>query len=240
MNKNRPVIGVTPCYNYDKKMAYIKDGYCEGVNKAGGLAVLLPATEEEGILEQIVNDLDGFLISGGPDVDANYYGEDNLPFNGEISPVRDILEIFLVKKAIALNKPVFGICRGAQIMNVALGGTLFQDIEGQNKENIMLKHDQSAPKWYPTHDITIDAGSKVWNSCKSEVLRVNSFHHQAVKEVAPGFKVTARSKDSIIEAIEHINHRFAVGVQWHPELMWQVNPEFLNMFKDFVNSCRQC
>lgn len=234
---NRPLIGVTPWYDYDKSVTYIKPGYCEGVNEVGGLAVLLPMTTDEGMLLEIVDRFDGFLVSGGPDVDARYYGENNMPYNEEISPFRDLMEMFVCKKAIELNKPVFGICRGIQVMNAAMGGTLFQDIHAQVKDRELLKHSQSAPKWYPTHDVHIERNSRVWDAFKKEHAGVNSFHHQAVKDPAPGFRVTSRAIDGIIESIEYSGHVFAVGVQWHPELMWDRDREFLNLFKDFVGSC---
>ena len=146
------------------------------------------------------------------------------------------MELLIAKKAIEMNKPILGICRGIQIMNVAMGGTLYQDIYLQNKENNILKHSQSAPKWYPSHEISIKKDSWVWKSFMKGKSRVNSFHHQAVKEQAEGFEVTARTPDGIIESIEYINNRFCVGVQWHPELMWQKNIEFLNLFKELVSS----
>lgn len=237
MNKTRPVIGVTPWYDYDNRTTYIKNGYCEGINKAGGLAFLIPLTLEEEVLDCIVEKCDGFLISGGPDVDAKHYGEKNLPFNEDISPYRDFLEMYIIKKAIELNKPLLGICRGIQIMNVTMGGTLYQDIHSQIKEKELIKHSQAAPKWYPTHEINIEAGTKLWRIFKKQSIGVNSYHHQAVKDVAPGFIVSSRAEDGIIESIELQNHIFAIGVQWHPELMWQENSEHLKLFEYFVEYC---
>jgi putative glutamine amidotransferase len=237
LKSSRPVIGITPWYDYDKKTTYIKNGYCEGINNAGGLGFLIPITQEEEILDCIIEKCDGFLISGGPDVDAKYYGEKNLPFNEDISPYRDFLEMYIVKKAVELNKPLLGICRGIQIMNVVMGGTLYQDIYSQIKERDLSKHSQTAPKWYPTHEINIEAGTKLWEIFKKHSMGVNSYHHQAVKDVAPGFIISSRAQDGIIESIELQNHIFAIGVQWHPELMWQKNREHLKLFEEFVNYC---
>ncbi|MCX7842739.1 MAG: gamma-glutamyl-gamma-aminobutyrate hydrolase family protein [Clostridia bacterium] len=233
----KPLIGVTPWYDYSKNITYIKPGYCEGIIEAGGMPVLLPLTANEDILTCLMDEIDGLLLSGGPDVDARLYGEQNLPFNGEISPHRDKMEMFLAKKAILDNKPLLGICRGMQVMNAAMGGTLFQDIYSQSKSNSLVKHSQDAPKWYPTHDIHIEKDSRVAASFGKHYAGVNSFHHQAVKDVAEGFKVTAMSVDGIIEAVEYEDHIFAVGVQWHPELMWQENGIYLKLFIDFVCSC---
>ena len=232
-----PLIGVTPWFDYDKHLTYIKKGYCEGIMKAGGMPVLLPLTTDEEILSQATSRCDGFLLSGGPDIDPKYYGENNMVYNGEISPYRDVMEVYIVRKAIENEKPVLGICRGLQIMNAALGGTLYQDILTQMKESAPLKHSQEAPRWYPTHDILIERNTRVWSWFEQERAGVNSFHHQAVKEVAPGFKVTSRAADGVIESIEHETHRFAVGVQWHPELMWQEDLKQIKIFEDFVRVC---
>lgn len=230
----RPLIGVTPWYDYDNNRTYIKDGYCEGINQAGGLALLMPMTTEEDIIDEIVDRCDGFLISGGPDIDAKHYGERNMPLNQDISPYRDLLEIHIVRKAISLNKPVLGICRGIQIMNVAMGGSLYQDIYSQIKDKELSRHSQAAPMWYPTHNISIEKGSRIWNIFGKQTLGVNSSHHQAVKEVAPGFVISSRAEDGIIESIEYTNHIFAVGVQWHPELIWRKDGAFLGLFEELV------
>jgi putative glutamine amidotransferase len=234
MNNRKPLIGITTGYDYDKHMMYLKEGYYDAIYKCGGLAIAIPSTCDETVLLEILNYCDGILLSGGPDVDAKLYGEGNMPYNGDISPIRDASELFIAKKSIEMNKPLLAICRGIQIINVAMGGTLYQDIYMQNKECSILKHSQSAPKWYPTHEINIKKDSWVWKTFMNDSAYVNSFHHQAVKEIAQGFEVTSRSTDGIIEAIEYVKNRFCVGVQWHPELMWQKNEEFLNIFKEFV------
>ncbi|HHW48242.1 MAG TPA: gamma-glutamyl-gamma-aminobutyrate hydrolase family protein [Clostridiaceae bacterium] len=236
MSKYKPLIGVTPFYDYEKKITYIKHGYMEGIAEAGGLGVLLPLMQKEDELADICKRLDGFLISGGPDIDAGLFGEENLPFNGEISPLRDSLEIFIAREAIRSGKPILGICRGIQVLNVALGGTLYQDIYSQIKNKVLIKHSQNAPKWYPTHCIAVEEGSKVWTVYKRERVCVNSFHHQAIKDVADGFLVTSRTSDGIIESIEHAKHVFAVGVQWHPELMWEKDKQHLGLFTKFIEA----
>lgn len=231
----KPKIGITPNYDYEKDVISINRGYCDAIQKSGGLGIILPLNEDMDFLQSIIQECDGFLLSGGSDVDAKYYGEVNLPVNGRISPIRDRVELFIAKKAIEDNKPVMGICRGIQIMNVAMGGSLYQDIYSQIKDKEILKHFQDAPKWYPTHEIYIEKGSRVREIMGLERLEVNSFHHQAVKDLAPGMKATSRTYDGIIESIEYSGHRFAIGVQWHPELMWQRDPVFLNLFAELVD-----
>jgi putative glutamine amidotransferase len=236
LNIKRPLIGITPGYDYDAGRLYINNGYVRGVMEAGGLPMIMPVTEDMAILRDIIHLFDGFLISGGPDMDAGYYSEENMPFNGEISPYRDLIETEIIKRAAERNKPVFGICRGIQVINVALGGSLYQDIEAEANGKEVLKHSQKAPKWYPTHDIFIERNSKVWQSFGKDCVRVNSFHHQAVKNLAAGLQVTSRSADGIIESIEHGEHIFLVGVQWHPELMWQRDRSFLKLFELFIKA----
>lgn len=238
MKNNKPTIGVTPWYDYEKQTTYIKKGYCEGIIKSGGLPVLLPLVSDEDLLQEAFEKIDGLLLSGGPDVDPKYYGENNMICNGTISPYRDVMEMYLARKAITENKPVFGICRGIQVMNTAMGGSLYQDIHSQIQDSKLIKHSQEAPKWYGTHKVSIESSSLVGKACGKDTVEVNSYHHQAIKEPAQGFTVIARSPDGVIEAIEVKGHKFALGVQWHPELMWQENEMHLSLFVDFVRSCR--
>lgn len=240
---NRPIIGITPWYNEQESMTYIKKGYMEAVHAAGGYPVLLPVIEDKKILAKALDICDGILLSGGEDIDPFHYGEENREYNGSINPHRDLMEIFLCQMCFESAKPLFGICRGIQVMNVAAGGTLIQDIPSEIASEKLIKHSQKAPGWYPTHYVTLKEESLVWksfskhlNSSEKEV-RVNSFHHQCIKQLANGFECTAVSNDGIIEAIEMKGHPFAVGVQWHPEIMWQKEKKYLEIFKLFISSC---
>jgi putative glutamine amidotransferase len=239
----RPLIGITSGFDYKDNKMFLNKGYSDAINKCGGASVILSLTDETTVLDELINRCDGFLISGGPDVDAKYFGEDNLTCGGEISPYRDTMEIYLVKKSIENQKPILGICRGIQIMNIAMGGTIHQDIYSKIKDREVIKHSQSAPVWYPTHNLITEQNTKLSKIFKDKSMRVNSFHHQAVNVLSPMFKVSARSSDGIIESIEHENHPFAIGVQWHPELMWQQNEVHLGLFLELVefsakHSCR--
>ncbi|WP_010681256.1 gamma-glutamyl-gamma-aminobutyrate hydrolase family protein [Acetivibrio cellulolyticus] len=238
MPNSRPIIGISAGFDYSENRLFINNGYIEAIRLAGGLPVLLPVTNDTELLKHIIGRFDGFLLSGGSDVDARFWGEPNYTFGGEISPLRDEPELFIAREAIAADKPILGICRGCQVMNIAMGGTIYQDIYAQQVGKEIYKHSQNAPKWYPTHDIFIEKDTKVFKAHQEEIIRVNSFHHQAVKDVAPGFIVSSRCGDGIVESIEHISCKFAVGVQWHPELMWEKDNTYLKIFVKFVALCK--
>lgn len=237
MEHFKPVIGITSGYDFEKGMSYVKEGYYDAVIMSGGIPVLLPVTDNKSIIDDYINICDGFILSGGPDVDACYFGGDNMPYAGEISPVRDTMELEISKKALQLDKPILGICRGCQVLNIAAGGTIYQDIYAENAKEALLKHNQQAPKWYPIH--TVEFGSKcILNDMfGSRRLSVNSFHHQAVKDTADGFITAAWSKDGIIEAICSTKNNFALGVQWHPELLWQKSSIHLKLFERLIALC---
>lgn len=232
----RPIIGITPGLLRDKNKLCLGQGYVNGVNKAGGMAVILPLVAGDDIVDRIMEAVDGILFSGGPDIDARYFGEENLKYGGEISPERDSFELLLAKKAIEQRKPVLGICRGMQLLNVALGGTLHQDIYIGYSPGEVLKHWQEAPEWYPVHDVRISEGSRLNSIYSSVTLGVNSFHHQAVNKPGSGLSIAAKSSDGIIEAVEGLDDQFITAVQWHPELMWQENPLHLRLFEAFVSA----
>lgn len=230
----RPIIGITPGFMRDKNKLCLGQGYVEGINKAGGLAVILPLVLEGDMADRILETVDGILFSGGADIDARYFGEENLKCGGEISPQRDSFELLLAKRAMDQRKAVFGICRGMQLLNVALGGTLYQDIHTGRSDGEMLKHWQEAPEGYPVHDVQVSAGSRLYHIFSTTTLGVNSYHHQAVKETGRGLSIAAKSSDGIIEAVEGSDDHFIAAVQWHPELMWQESPIHLRLFEAFV------
>lgn len=237
MKVRKPLILVTAAYDYEKNISSIKNAYCEALIEAGAAPVLLPVSLNNDLLDVYIDECDGLMVTGGPDVDAAYYGENNMLYNGEISPHRDYMELELIKRAVLNNKPVLGICRGMQVINVAMGGTLYQDIHEQIKVKELIKHSQNAPRWYTTHQIVIEKYSFMWEVFNAERVSVNSYHHQAAKDIAPDFKITASSEDGIVEAIEYSKSCFIVGVQWHPEDLWQKNPSHHQLFKKFINIC---
>ncbi len=247
----KPLIGI--CANYSSSDAaglttylgvagqewqLLADDYIKAIERAGGVPIILPVTEELSTLEPIVQMLDGILFTGGSDIDPQCYGDLPRYGIGGIEPRRDSHEVALAKKVISeLRIPVLGICRGSQVLNVAMGGTLYQDLRLERPDG--MNHTlTSAPKHYPTHTVAIKPNSRLHAIFQTETLAVNSLNHQAVKELGQGFEETMTAPDGVIEGIEMTGERFVVAVQWHPEMMIDRNPEYLVLFEAFVNSCK--
>lgn len=227
-----PLIGITCGHQWeDPERYYVNGTYISAITKAGGVPVLIPYMAEQK-LSQILDLLDGLLVPGGIDIDARLFNQELHPRSGKIDPLWDQLDIFMIRGALEKNIPVLAICRGCQILNVACGGSMIQDIESQVANPI--KHQQQAPKWYGTHSVTITPQSLLQRIFMSNSLRVNSFHHQSVLEIAPGFQVSALASDGVVEAIESVEHDFVMGVQWHPELMVKPNSDSSQLFTAFI------
>jgi putative glutamine amidotransferase len=214
--------------------------YIEGVVGAGGAPVVLPAAGDERVAEAVVHSLDGLLLSGGSDLDPCYYGEEPVPELGVTIPERDSFEMTLVRLALRLGMPIFGICRGMQVMNVALGGALYQDLPSQ-WEGDVLKHRQDTPKWQPTHEVSVTHGSYVAEVMGREVVKVNSYHHQGIRVLADGLVVTGRSSDGVVEAVEavDVSERWLLGVQWHAEAMRGAGPQQESLFEAHVSAAER-
>lgn len=237
----RPIIGLTHSIQQDEKKLYMPLSYSIAVREAGGTPVLLPITMDEVVIESYADLVDGVLFSGGDDVNPLSYGEDQLWACGDLCPLRDAFEIKLARTVLRKypDKPILGICRGEQVLNVALGGTLYQDIKSQLPGCISHQQHQFAP--YASHKVRLEAGSKLHAIFGSEEIMVNSHHHQAVKDAAEGLRITARAADGMIEGFEKAEHPYFVGVQWHPERLVEreENAAHRNLFKTFVDACRK-
>jgi putative glutamine amidotransferase len=211
------------------------DNYTSAIEKAGAVPFVLPMLTDESAIRAVAEQLDGLLLTGGVDLDPVYFGEMPIVQLGEVSPIRDEMEWTLTAEFLKRDKPIFAICRGIQILNAVAGGTLYQDLAAQ-KRNV-IQHSQKAPRWHASHEVLLTEGSKLRQMFDSDSIRVNSFHHQAVKVAADGFIVSGIAPDGVIEAIESTVHRYAVGVQWHPENMWERHPKFHKLFQTFVDNC---
>lgn len=228
----RPIIGITGNFIEDDGITGVGKYYLKAVFNAGGIGIILPPAADELIVNSYINICHGFVFSGGGDVDPFYWGEEPSPAVRKINPLRDRFELMLARKVLGGIKPVLGICRGCQVLNIAAGGSLRQDI------STFLSHEQDAPRNYPFHEIFILKGSILHKILGAERIRVNSFHHQAVYKPGINMRISARAADGTAEAVESQNHPFVVGVQWHPECMEDEYSFYL--FRSFINACLQC
>lgn len=231
----KPVIGITPGFNgaVTAKMTYIN-----AVVAAGGAPLVLPVLDEEQAMAEAARVCDGVLFSGGGDINPLLYGEELLPGVGEMSAPRDAAEFLLMRCLRHMReKPVFGICRGIQVMNVALGGTLYQDLRAQKAAG--LEHNQGSAYERPCHRVRVERGTLLHRILRKDVLEVNTSHHQAVKEVAPSLCACAFATDGVIESVCGRDERFFLGVQWHPECMAEHDEDAQKLFRAFISACRR-
>jgi putative glutamine amidotransferase len=242
----RPVIGITVALKEvpepierrpSSRFVRADSDYVEGVAEAGGVPVVLPPAVGILTAEVLLEGLDGLLLSGGSDLDPGYYGEGPISELGVTVPEWDAFDMALLGLALRRGMPIFGICRGMQLLNVALGGTLHQDLYSQLDENT-LEHQHETPKWQPTHDVEILDDSYLAEITDRQSVEVNSYHHQGINSTADALTVSARSSDGVIEAVESrdFRERWLVGVQWHPEGMRDTSSEHLNLFEAHVRA----
>ena len=231
----KPVIGISSTWG-EGTSTQVPITYVNSVIRAGGVPVVLPLTSDIELLSSMLERVDAVIMTGGEDIDPlKWFGEEPISAMGEIAPKRDDFDIALIRLAVEKGLPLLGICRGHQLLNVAFGGTLYQDLPSQLK-GYSVKHRQSSPGWYGTHSIMIEKGSLLHRQIGVDSIAVNTFHHQAVKDVAPGFKVTALSKDGVIEAMEKIGSSKVYGVQFHPEVFTSNGYDsFIGIFRHLVD-----
>ena len=229
----KPVIALTPeaitlPANHARRGAFCGVSYSDAVAKAGGVPVILPLTRDPTLLRQLWQHCDGLLLTGGADVSHKFYAPRlSAPQRATIQgvdEVRDAMEIWLTRAALRDDVPVLGVCRGIQVLNVALGGTLVPDVPGH-------RHPQADGL---IHALRWESSSKIRATLGTPVAPVNTSHHQAVDRVAAGLRVTARAADGVIEALEHTTARFCWGVQFHPERLVEVAPQYRQLFKALV------
>lgn len=241
-----PVIGITcsrvvggawGIYSRGHFMDYTFSEYSEAVSACGGAPVLIPAAQSARTLTAILSRVNGLLLSGGPDINPRFYGEEPREGLGEIDEGLDLMELEICRMAFEKDIPILAVCRGIQTLNVALGGTLCQDIPSQVEG--AFNHSPRVDKAVLTHPVQIERGTLLFRVVRREKIWVNGKHHQAIKEVASELTVTARAPDGIIEAVEASSKPFVLGVQWHPEGTWQKDPPSKRLFQAFVQAAQR-
>lgn len=237
----RPVIGLTPSLESGEHKIYTPTSYPKAIIEAGGNPIFFNFTRDDDMIEAYADMVDGVLFSGGDDVDPASYGEEQIWGCGDVVPLRDAFEIKLLKVLLAKypEKPILGICRGCQVLNVGMGGTLYQDLKSQVPG--CIRHQQQQSSHYASHKAVVAEGSKLHAIYGSTEVMVNSFHHQAVKDLGSGLVITARASDGIVEGFEKPDHPYFVATQWHPERLVEGphHPEHKPLFKSFVDACRK-
>lgn len=244
----RPLIAITPrseARASGEPALFAQQCLVDAVVAAGGAPVVLGAPLPSEALDALVRSFDGFLVPGGLDIDPACYGQQPHEACGPTSKLRDELECALIPRIAAANKPLLGICRGCQAINVALGGTLWQDLPSQPEatpgwHEPPLCHRQGEPYEEPAHTVTIAPRSLLASvlGAAPEHLGVNSLHHQCVRTVAPGLAASAWAPDGVVEAVEMPAARFVLGVQWHPEFLWRTDPAAFALFAALVIAAR--
>jgi putative glutamine amidotransferase len=231
----KPIIGITAGFDNSEEKHFLTNFYVEAIASLGGIPVILPSSDLS-LIEKMYNFVDGLIFSGGADIDPGFFGESPLRGMGEITPIRDEFELNLAKIALNGYKPILGICRGIQVLNIAAGGNIYQDIAEVTKQ----EHEQKAPKWTTYHEVEIIKDSLLFKIIGETKVKVNSFHHQVVKDLGKGFKKTAWTKDGLIEAIEiNSDRQVVIGVQWHPECTWNIDLASKGLFKFLISYAKE-
>lgn len=234
-----PVIGVVPLVDYGRESLWMLPGYFDAVAEAGGVPVMLPLTADAASVERALDVVDAVLVTGGQDVDPARYGcEDRAAaaLCGELCRERDAMEALLVPAALGRDLPLLGICRGIQALNTVLGGTLWQDLPKQHPSAV--EHHGQPPYDQPTHPVEVLPETPLAACVGAGELAVNSYHHQALRDVAPGLEVMVRAADGVVEAVWRPESRFCWAVQWHPEFMHAVDEPSRKIFSAFVAAAR--
>ena len=237
-----PLIGITSDFQRDKDIFkcpayFISENYIMAVKEAGGIPIIMPYISDKIAIDELLERIDGLLIAGGNfDINPAFYGEMPIEKLGRFNEKRTAFEMEITKAALKADKPILGICGGEQLLNVATGGSLFQDIETQ--VNGAKNHQQKTPKSEPYHPVNIEPGTKLHSILGCNTIKTNSTHHQSIKKLGENLRINAIAEDGIIEGIESTHHRFILGVQWHPEYLYKKGKPYERIFKAFIQSCK--
>lgn len=232
----KPIIGVMPLWDEEKDSIWMLPGYMDGLMEAGGLPLIFPFSTDGEDLKRLTRACDGLLLTGGDDVSPALYREEPLEGLLACCEKRDRLEAVVLAEALELGKPVLGICRGLQFINVFLGGTLYQDLPSQRPSAVT--HRQKAPYDVPAHEVSVRRDSPLFACLQTGRLPVNSCHHQAIRTLAPGLEAMATAPDGLIEALTLPGHPFLWAVQWHPEFSHKTDENSRRIFRAFVEAAQ--
>ncbi|MBR0062972.1 MAG: gamma-glutamyl-gamma-aminobutyrate hydrolase family protein [Oscillospiraceae bacterium] len=230
---SKPIIGILPLFDLEKGREWMLGNYPEAVFRSGGIPLVFPLTQDRSRLHELLSTVDGVIFTGGPDVDPGVYGEKPDP-TVKVSPERDAMELALLPMALESAKPVFCICRGEQLLNAALGGTLWQDLPSMRGSGV--NHNQSGEHF--AHRNAVLPSTPLASLIGEREILVNSLHHQAIKDLAPALAPMAVSEDGLVEAVYMPEKSFVWGVQWHPERSFDVSEDSRKLFGAFINACK--
>ena len=241
---NKPIIGISTSVLVDEgggfpgyERIYVNKDYVSSVISAGAVPLMIPMEDSEENLRQTLELVDGMIFSGGHDIAPIRYGEEPHQKLQDICPERDAFDFLLYRLAKEHSLPILGICRGFQLMNVSEGGKLYQDLSLKNTES--LKHSQGHGPSIPTHTVKVEPGSKFYEILGKEEIRVNSFHHQAVKSTSENVAISGKALDNVVEAIELKNYPFGLGVQFHPEMLQAKEEDMKKIFAALVSAAKE-
>lgn len=230
----KPLIGLIPLYDSEKESYWMLPGYMKMLEENGAIPIMLPLTDNKEELDIFINMCNGFLLTGGHDVSPELYGEEISDECGEICSQRDSMEKYIFLECVRLDKAVFGICRGIQLINVVMGGSLYQDLP--TKCRLTVKHKMTPPYDRVCHYVSILKDTPLYSMLGKENIGVNSYHHQAVKTLSNQLKPCAVSEDGLTEGIYMPDKRFIMAVQWHPEFSYTKDENSLKIVKAFIDS----
>jgi len=234
----KPLIGITLSMDTDQSYHRTSEENVQAIVRAGGIPVLLPNLETEQEIEELSNTLDGLYATGGDDINPILYGEEPIEKLGVTVPKRDHFELTIIKQFLSKGKPFLGVCRGMQMLNVATGGDLYQDIHSKHDQKL-IQHTQKTLLKYGAHFVDISTDSLLYKIIGKDKITVNSLHHQSCRNIDDSFQVSGKASDGIVESIESKKHDFALGIQWHPESMLESDDgSSLKIYQEFIQACK--